>query len=138
MLQSTFVPVEAQQICQNLELVCRPILSEELHDGNSSTYCVLFTLLNIQMVMSGKTDCLLICNMYYNILCGLLGGGSALLPAPVPPVTLPELFDVTRLLARAGATICQLNTLRKHLELMKGGGFAKVAYPAKVNMMFQC
>jgi len=65
----------------------------------------------------------------------LTGGGSALLPAPVPPVTLPELIDVTRLLARAGATIYQLNTLRKHLELMKGGGLAKVAYPAKVKMM---
>jgi len=66
--------------------------------------------------------------------CGLSGGGSALLPAPVPPVTLRELTDVTRLLARAGATIYQLNTLRKHLELMKGGGLAKVAYPAKVKM----
>jgi len=58
-----------------------------------------------------------------------------LLPAPVSPVTLEELGNVTRLLARAGATIYQLNTLRKHLELMKGGGLAKVAYPAKVNMM---
>ena len=54
------------------------------------------------------------------------------MPAPVPPVTLQELFDVTRLLARSGATIYQLNTLRKHLELMKGGGLAKAAYPAKV------
>ena len=67
--------------------------------------------------------------------CVLSGGGSALLPAPVPPVTLRDLIDVTRMLARAGATICQLNTLRKHLELMKGGGLAKVAFPAKVNMM---
>jgi len=65
----------------------------------------------------------------------LLGGGSALLPAPVPPVTLSELTEVTRLLARAGATIYQLNTLRKHLELMKGGGLAKAAYPAKVKLV---
>jgi len=63
----------------------------------------------------------------------LSGGGSALLPAPIPPVTLPELVDVTRLLARGGATIYQLNTIRKHLELMKGGGLAKAAYPAKVK-----
>jgi len=62
------------------------------------------------------------------------GGGSALLPAPIPPVTLQELVEVTRLLARAGANIHQLNTLRKHLELMKGGGLAKAAFPAKVNM----
>ena len=56
-------------------------------------------------------------------------------PAPIPPVTLHELGNVTRLLARAGATIYQLNTLRKHLELLKGGGLAKVTYPAKVNIM---
>ena len=55
------------------------------------------------------------------------------MPAPIPPVTLPELVDVTRLLARGGATIYQLNTIRKHLELMKGGGLAKAAYPAKVK-----
>ena len=57
------------------------------------------------------------------------------MPAPVPPVTLAELTEVTRLLARAGATIYQLNTLRKHLELMKGGGLAKAAYPAKVKLV---
>jgi len=56
-----------------------------------------------------------------------------LLPAPIPPVTLNELVEVTRMLARSGATIYQLNTLRKHLELMKGGGLAQAAYPAKVK-----
>jgi len=69
---------------------------------------------------------------YLNVF-GSSGGGSALLPAPAPPVTLQELVEVTRLLARAGATICQLNTVRKHIELMKGGGLAKAAYPAKVK-----
>lgn len=64
---------------------------------------------------------------------GLSGGGSALLPAPIPPVTLNELMEVTQLLARHGANIYQLNTVRKHLELMKGGGLAKAAHPAKVG-----
>jgi len=50
-------------------------------------------------------------------------------------VTLGELVKVTRLLARSGATIHQLNTLRKHLELMKGGGLAKAAFPAKVRIL---
>ena len=63
----------------------------------------------------------------------LLGGGSALLPAPIPPVTLDELVQVTRLLARRGATIHELNTLRKHVELMKGGGLAMAASPAQVR-----
>ncbi|XP_060621831.2 glycerate kinase [Anolis sagrei] len=60
------------------------------------------------------------------------GGGSALLPAPIPPVTLEEKTTITRLLASKGATIQELNTLRKALSLLKGGGLARSAYPAQV------
>nr|XP_008103336.1 PREDICTED: glycerate kinase [Anolis carolinensis]XP_008103337.1 PREDICTED: glycerate kinase [Anolis carolinensis]XP_008103338.1 PREDICTED: glycerate kinase [Anolis carolinensis]XP_008103339.1 PREDICTED: glycerate kinase [Anolis carolinensis]XP_008103340.1 PREDICTED: glycerate kinase [Anolis carolinensis] len=60
------------------------------------------------------------------------GGGSALLPAPIPPVTLEEKATITRLLASKGATIQELNTLRKTLSLLKGGGLARSAYPAQV------
>ncbi|XP_072541000.1 glycerate kinase [Salminus brasiliensis] len=60
------------------------------------------------------------------------GGGSALLPAPVPPVTLQEKQDVTRRLAAAGATIQELNTVRRALSLLKGGGLAHCAHPAQV------
>ncbi|XP_042310031.1 glycerate kinase isoform X2 [Sceloporus undulatus] len=60
------------------------------------------------------------------------GGGSALLPAPIPPVTLEEKATITRLLASKGATIQELNTLRKALSLLKGGGLARFAYPAQV------
>lgn len=41
--------------------------------------------------------------------------------------------EVTRILSHKGATIQQLNTVRKHLECLKGGGLAKVAAPAKVR-----
>ena len=58
------------------------------------------------------------------------GGGSALLPMPVPGITLEEKQKVTQLLLRCGATIQEINTLRKHLSLLKGGGLAKLAYPA--------
>jgi glycerate 2-kinase len=58
------------------------------------------------------------------------GGGSALLPLPVPGVTLEEKQRATELLLRCGATIQEINTLRKHLSLLKGGGLAKLAYPA--------
>ena len=60
------------------------------------------------------------------------GGGSALLPAPAPPLTLEEKGEVTRLLLAAGASIGELNAVRKHLSLLKGGQLARAAAPARV------
>jgi hydroxypyruvate reductase len=60
------------------------------------------------------------------------GGGSALTPAPAPPVTLEEKQAVTRLLLAAGATISELNAVRKHLSRFKGGLLARAAWPATV------
>ncbi|XP_059505738.1 glycerate kinase [Stegostoma tigrinum] len=60
------------------------------------------------------------------------GGGSALLPAPIPPITLEEKQYVTKQLAAKGATIQELNTVRKMLSVLKGGGLARAAYPAQV------
>lgn len=61
------------------------------------------------------------------------GGGSALLPAPIPPISLQEKLGVTRKLAAAGATIQELNTVRRALSFLKGGGLACSAHPAKVT-----
>ena len=58
------------------------------------------------------------------------GGGSALINSPVPGVNLADLQNFTNLLLRSGANINQLNTLRKHLDLVKGGGLARLASPA--------
>jgi glycerate 2-kinase len=58
------------------------------------------------------------------------GGASALLPAPAPPMTLAAKQEITRRLLNAGATIHELNTVRKHLSLIKGGQLAAAAYPA--------
>ncbi len=55
----------------------------------------------------------------------LSGGGSALLPAPVPAITLADKQQVTRTLMHAGATIDELNCVRKQLSLVKGGGLAR-------------
>lgn len=63
------------------------------------------------------------------------GGGSALLPAPIPPISLQEKLDVTRKLAAAGATIQELNTVRRSLSYLKGGGLAHYAYPARVTLI---
>ncbi len=66
------------------------------------------------------------------VLCLLSGGGSALLTAPVEPVTLADLHETTARLLAAGANINELNAVRKHLESLKGGGLAAVAAPARV------
>ncbi len=60
------------------------------------------------------------------------GGGSALLPAPAPGVSLAEKQAVTSLLLDAGADIGDLNAVRKHLSRLKGGGLARLAAPARV------
>lgn len=60
------------------------------------------------------------------------GGGSALLPLPAEGVTLQDKVAVTDLLLRSGATISEVNTVRKHLSAVKGGWLARAAYPARV------
>jgi len=58
-------------------------------------------------------------------LCLLSGGGSALMPAPAEGITLEDKQQVTRFLSAAGANIEQLNTVRKQLSRIKGGGLAR-------------
>ncbi|HKZ04928.1 MAG TPA: DUF4147 domain-containing protein [Methylomirabilota bacterium] len=65
----------------------------------------------------------------------LSGGASALTPAPAPPITLEEKQALTRLLLRAGATINQLNTVRKHCSILKGGQLARAAGRARVHAL---
>ncbi len=65
----------------------------------------------------------------------LSGGGSALLPAPVQGVTLDNLQATTDALLRAGATIGELNTVRKHLSQLKGGQLARKAAPAPLTAL---
>jgi glycerate 2-kinase len=66
------------------------------------------------------------------VICLLSGGASALTPCPAPPITLAEKQQTTQLMLACGATIHELNALRKHLSLFKGGQLAKLAAPAKV------
>jgi hydroxypyruvate reductase/glycerate 2-kinase len=58
-------------------------------------------------------------------LCLLSGGGSALLPAPAEDLTLEDKQEVTRLLHACGATIGEMNCVRKHLSDVKGGRLAE-------------
>lgn len=69
------------------------------------------------------------------VIAVLSGGGSALLPAPAIGISLVELGQTTNLLLRAGATINQLNAVRKHLSLVHGGHLAVAAVPATVLVL---
>jgi glycerate 2-kinase len=64
------------------------------------------------------------------LICLISGGGSALSPAPVDGITLAEKQEVTRLLLACGATIHEINALRKHISQIKGGQLARLAAPA--------
>lgn len=66
------------------------------------------------------------------VLVLISGGGSALLTLPAPGVSLDDLAALTRELLACGATINEINCLRKHLDLVKGGGLARLAAPATV------
>ena len=60
------------------------------------------------------------------------GGGSALLARPAPGLTLADKQTVTRALLASGATISEINCVRKHLSAIKGGRLAEAAAPARV------
>jgi glycerate 2-kinase len=66
------------------------------------------------------------------VLCLISGGGSALLAAPTPGLTLAEKQAVNRALLKSGANISEMNCVRRHLSALKGGRLAAACHPAKV------
>ncbi|GGF23825.1 hydroxypyruvate reductase [Aliidongia dinghuensis] len=66
------------------------------------------------------------------VLCLISGGGSALMTLPADGLSLDDKQAVTRALLKSGATIGEMNTVRKHLSRIKGGRLAAAAAPAQV------
>ena len=62
------------------------------------------------------------------IICLISGGGSALLPLPTASISLEDLQEINSLLLASGASIHEINTIRKHLSDFKGGNLAKKIY----------
>ena len=66
------------------------------------------------------------------VICLFSGGGSSLLLKPAAGLSLKDIQDTISLLLTCGATIDEINTIRKHLDELKGGKLAKLLFPATV------
>jgi glycerate-2-kinase len=86
--------------------------------GVEGTRCML------EMAEQAKEDDLLICL--------ISGGGSSLMPLPRGGISVADKREITNALLKCGATINEINTVRKHISDFKGGWLAKKAYPATI------
>jgi len=82
------------------------------------------TRLMLEMVEQANEDDL--------VICLISGGGSSLMPLPRGKISIADKKKITNALLRCGATINEINTVRKHISDFKGGWLAKKAYPATI------
>jgi hydroxypyruvate reductase len=107
------VPADCVRRLKSIELhAARPAGRNEPTEAG-----VAGTLRMLELVESAGPDDL--------VICLISGGGSALLPAPIDGVSLADKQAVTKFLSGAGANITELNTVRKALSRVKGGGLAR-------------
>lgn len=99
----------------------------ELHEANHpipDEAGVRGTRYMLQIVEQAKVDDL--------IICLISGGGSSLMPLPRKGISIVDKRRITNSLLKSGATINEVNTVRKHISDFKGGWLAKKAYPAAI------
>ncbi|MDP2642989.1 MAG: DUF4147 domain-containing protein [Candidatus Peregrinibacteria bacterium] len=70
------------------------------------------------------------------VICLISGGGSAMLPAPIAPLSLKDKVEITKQLLKSTATIHEINTVRKHLSEIKGGNLAAKIMPADLIALY--
>lgn len=66
------------------------------------------------------------------VFCAITGGASALMPFPAENISLKDKKNVTELLLKCGATIDEINPIRKHISVIKGGRLATYIHPAEL------
>jgi hydroxypyruvate reductase len=71
------------------------------------------------------------CDAGDTLLCLVSGGASSLMTLPAEPISVDDMASTTSVLLRSGATIQELNCVRKHLDRLKGGRLAAIAFPAR-------
>lgn len=69
------------------------------------------------------------------VFCLLSGGGSSLMISPVDGITLADKQAITRALLMSGASIREINCVRKHLSAIKGGKLATACWPARISTL---
>ncbi|KAL3266767.1 hypothetical protein HHI36_010926 [Cryptolaemus montrouzieri] len=107
-------------IPENSKIQCMEGANNNLPDQNS-----LKASLKIQELVENL-------NEDETIVVLISGGGSALLPLPKDGITLSEKLELIKKLGNSGADILELNCVRKEISKIKGGGLAKLCYPARV------
>jgi len=70
------------------------------------------------------------------VICLISGGGSAMMPAPIAPLSLKDKVEITKKLLKSTATIHEINTVRKHLSEIKGGNLAAKIMPADLIALY--
>ncbi len=136
------VPMAAALVCILEEkLTSGIVLAKDGHTNNAvdfpaniKVYAAAHPLPDERGLLATQKITALFAQAEYDDLVLLLvsGGGSALLTAPAVGITLHDLQQLTEVFLGSGATINELNTLRKHIDLVKGGGLARAAYPARL------
>jgi len=103
--------------CQHIEIVeaAHPVPDTAGHDAAR----------RMLELVSGLTEDDLVVSL-------ISGGGSSLLPLPLAGVTLEDKQAVNRALLKSGATITEMNCVRRHLSAIKGGRLSAACYPARV------